>query len=73
VGIVVLCPVGAATCLCEKRRGKPEAECVKVQCYVYQGDKSVGLQEGWNVDLLTGEVVQVLADRQVNVTRVQQT
>jgi len=80
-------PVGAPTCLCKQEVGKPSQNaaqpCAKAEGCVHDDLRADKLHKGWgfrvgtwNVDSLTGragELVEVLADREVDVGCIQET
>ena len=80
-------PVGAPTCLCKQEVGKPSHNaaqpCAKAEGCVHDNLSTDKLRKGWgfwvgtwNVDSLTGragELVEALADREVDVGCIQET
>ena len=80
-------PVGTPTCLHKQEVGKPSwnavQPCTSMQGYANDDLRADGLQKGWgfrvstwNVDSLTGrsgEVVEALSDRKVDMAYIQET
>jgi len=84
INIVRYHPVGALTCLCKQEVGKPSLNAAQPHAKAVHNDlradkvwKGWGFRVGtWNIDSLTGiagELVEVLAERRMDVACVQET